>query len=299
MTDPDWPQAAKWLESNSPNAEFVLVGVPSASASPTGSQAHLTPPRLRRVLEDFSTYSSETEIDLEELPVRDLGDWPVGGMEMTQAQSDIEHRSAALDHTLVHAFIGGDDAITRPIANGYGLAGLGILSFDSRHNVGSLDNGPSHETAIRGLIADGLPGGRITQIGTHSFSNSEAHRRYCDEQSVTVFPMDTVDLWGIEETVTVALDQLARVSEWIYINFDLGVLDVAFAPGCRAARPGGLTSRQLAAAAHLCGRHPLVRAADFVEVDPHRDHDDLTTMNLASAFLAFGAGVAARPPVDA
>jgi arginase family enzyme len=47
----------------------------------------------------------------------------------------------------------------------------------------------------------------------------------------------------------------------------------------------------------LCGAHPAVTAADFVEVDPAADRDDLTLMSLATTFLAFASGVAAREAV--
>lgn len=297
MTPRDRPNAAEWLESGSPQPELTVVGVPSSAGSPPTGQTHLAPPRLRHVLERFSTYHSEAEVDLGDLAVRDVGDWPVGGAPPTAAHDEIEQRSAALDHSLVHLFVGGDHSITHPVVAGFGLAGLGLLVFDSRVDTAAGD-APERHTVLRRLIEDGLPGERITQIGLHGFANSVAERRFSEEHGISTFPMDTIDLWGIEETVTVALDQLARTAEWIYASFDLGVLDVAFAPGCSDSRPGGLAPRQLATAATLSGRHPLVRAADFVEVDPHLDHDDLTTMNLASAVLSFAAGVAARPEAD-
>ena len=72
------------------------------------------------------------------------------------------------------------------------------------------------------------------------------------------------------------------------------MLDRAFAPGCPGARPGGMTPRQLAAAARLAGAHPSVVAADFVEVDATADVAEITLQSLATVFLAFAAGVASR-----
>ena len=60
------------------------------------------------------------------------------------------------------------------------------------------------------------------------------------------------------------------------------------------ARPGGMTPRQLAAACRAAGAHPSVRSADFVEVDPERDHGGVTVLNMANAFLAFASGLAGR-----
>jgi formiminoglutamase len=228
--------------------------------------------------------------------VRDVGDWPTGAGE--PAASEIEQRTGDLDERPTVVFLGGDAAMTRPIANGLRLAGLGVLTVDALHRT-AFPEGPANEAVVGGLIADGLAGDRITQLGVHSFSNPAAHRAFCDERELSVFPMDTVDLWGIEETVTVALDQLAHLCDRIHVAIDFSVLDVAFAPGAPDSRPGGLSPRQLATAALQCGRHPLVRSAGFTGVDTGRDRDDLTLMNLATCFLSFAAGVKARAPSEA
>lgn len=55
-----------------------------------------------------------------------------------------------------------------------------------------------------------------------------------------------------------------------------------------------MTPRQLSMAVWMCGRHPKVRAADFVEVDATADVREVTLMNLAAAFLSFAAGLAGR-----
>ncbi|MDX1620973.1 MAG: arginase family protein, partial [Nitriliruptorales bacterium] len=80
----------------------------------------------------------------------------------------------------------------------------------------------------------------------------------------------------------------------IHIDFDIDVLDHAFAPGCPGARPGGLTPRQLAGAAYRCGAHHKVVTADFVEVDATRDPGGVTVMALTNTLLSFASGLAAR-----
>ena len=80
----------------------------------------------------------------------------------------------------------------------------------------------------------------------------------------------------------------------MYVDFDIDVLDRAFAPACPGSRPGGLNPRQLAKAAFAVGLHPIVRAADLVEVDATKDDDDRTLMAMGLTFLAFAAGVAGR-----
>jgi len=198
----------------------------------------------------------------------------------------------------VYVFLGGDNAITFPLLAG--LAGdrldrAGIITLDAHHDVRTTEAGPSNGSPIRGLIEAGLPEGHVAQVGISLFSNSAAYRAFCDEHAFLIVTMDSVFEWGIEEAVNLALEHLSDRCDWIYVDLDLDVLDRAFAPGCPGSRPGGMTPRQLATAARICGRHPKVQAADLVEVDPLRDHDGLTLMAMATTFLSFAAGVAERP----
>jgi arginase family enzyme len=231
------------------------------------------------------------------LAVTDLGDWAVDALDMHALGDAVADLARALDPAVPHAFIGGDNAITRPLVRGSSqgeLARVGLLTLDAHHDVRSLDNGPTNGTPIRGLIDDGLPGHNITQVGIHSFANSGAYRRYCEEQGVEVVTMATVDEVGAGWLVSTALDDLAERCDRIFVDVDMDVLDVAYAPGCPGARPGGMTPRQLAAACRAVGAHPAVGGVDFVEADPARDPSGITTMQVANAFLAFCSGVAQR-----
>jgi len=50
----------------------------------------------------------------------------------------------------------------------------------------------------------------------------------------------------------------------------------------------------LRGAARLCGRHPNVRVADFVEVDPERDVAQVTLYATCMCLLGFASGLAER-----
>jgi len=106
--------------------------------------------------------------------------------------------------------------------------------------------------------------------------------------------METVDCEGIAAVTEAALTDLAGTCARIYVDFDIDVLDKVYAPGCPGARPGGMTPRQLLAAARMCGAHPAVTACDLVEVDPSRDRDGLTVEVTAAVLLAFASGVQRR-----
>ncbi len=198
---------------------------------------------------------------------------------------------------MVHAFLGGDNAITRPLVQGLhrgDLSAAAVLTIDAHHDVRTTESGPNNGSPIRGLIEDGLPDERVTQVGINAFANSAEYREYCDDHGVEVVTMEVVEDSDVEWIVTTALDDLATRAAWVYVDVDIDVLDAAFAPGCPGSRPGGMTPRQLAGACRAAGAHRAVRAIDFVEVDPARDPGGLTVMNAASAFLAFASGLATR-----
>ncbi|MGH9460888.1 MAG: agmatinase family protein [Vicinamibacteria bacterium] len=297
IEDARWPRADAWLARDDSDPALVVVGVPTSVASLSPSKAYQTPNRLRGVLRRFSTFHSDRAIDLRKLSVSDLGDWQVSSFGLEQYQGAIEIAARRLARGPVHAFLGGDNGITRPLVKG--LAGgelrrVGVLTLDAHHDVRTLEQGPTNATPIRGLIEDGLSGEQVIQVGIHAFANSLEYRTFCDEQRIRIVTMETIDAQGLAPVMGAALEALGNKCDWIYVDFDLGVLDRVFAPACPDARPGGMSPRQLAAAARICGEHPQVRAVDFVEVDASADVNDLTLMNMAAVFLSFAAGVAVR-----
>lgn len=295
ISDPYWPRADAWLAGDSADPDLVIIGVPTSSASLSASEAWRTPPLIRQALSRFSVFDSERRVDLRQVAVADRGDWPVTGIDMHEMLEAVTGLSGQIEDDAVHAFLGGDNAITRPIVRGrYDVDRVAVLTFDAHHDVRTTEPGPTNGSPIRGLIEDGLPDGRVTQIGIHSFANSAEYRSYCDDHGIEVVTMEVVDENDVGWLVRTALDDLAAVADVIHVDVDMDVLDSAFAPGCPGARPGGMTPRQLMAACRAAGAHPAVRSVDFVEVDPTRDRDGITIMNTASALLSFAAGLATR-----
>lgn len=297
ITDQHWPRADVWLAREDDDPEVVVVGVPSSKASLSPSRADLTPLELRDRLGGFSTFHSETREDFGEVRVRDLGNWPVSELDMTDMPPAVMDLAADLPSAPLTLFLGGDNAITRPLvaAMADDLTRIGVITFDAHHDVRSFDAGPTNGTPIRGLIEHhGLPGDNVVQIGIHSFANSVHYRDYCEARGIHVITMADVEYAGVASTVAEALDRLSGC-ESIFVDIDLDVLDRAFAPACPGARPGGMTVRQLARGVMLCARQPKVRMMDFVEVDAAADVDGMTLDALAHVLLSAVAGYAGRP----
>lgn len=297
ILDPHWPRADVWLANESPQPEVVVVGVPSSKASLSPSRADLAPLEVRDRLHRFSTFHGETGVDFSAVAVRDMGNWAVSETDPVPLVGEVMRLAGALPEAPLHLFLGGDNAITRPLvaARSEKLSRVGLITFDAHHDVRALANGPSNGTPVRGLIEDhGLPGANVVQIGIHSFSNSAPYRAYCDENGITTVTADQVERIGMRTAVDVALNQLGSTCDTIYVDVDIDVLDSVFAPGCPGARPGGLTVRQLSEGVARCAAHPIVDAMDFVEVDPTLDHGGRTIDVMAHLVLTAVAGYASR-----
>lgn len=297
MNDPNWPQANVWLATDSTEPEVLVVGVPSSRSSLTPSRADLTPLELRHRLERFSTFHGEIDLDFSTVTIRDMGNWAVSEIGPVPLIGELMRLAGDLPASELKLYVGGDNAITRPLAAAEtdDLSRLGMITFDSHHDVRSLESGPSNGNPIRGLIEEhGLPGRNIVQIGIHSFSNSEHYRAYCDDAGITTVTVEQVEKIGMRAAVDVAVSQLATTCDSIYVDVDVDVLDQVYAPGCAGARPGGLTVRQLAEGVRRCAAHHPVRAMDFVEVDPTRDVNHATLDVTAHLLLTAAAGFATR-----
>jgi arginase family enzyme len=296
--DPEWPRASAWLAGDAlPDAAgpLTIVGAGAARGSITPGRCDLAPQAIRAALERFSTGDLARGADLRALRVRDLGDLAVAELSPEQAFDVIRDAVAACEGAVV--VLGGDNSVTRPGCHGLGvpLDRCGLLTFDAHFDLRGIEDGLTNGNPVRALLADGLPGSQIVQIGLQSFANSWQYARVARDAGITVVAVEHVREHGIGRVVRDALVALNARVERIYVDCDIDVLDRVYAPACPGSRPGGLTPFELRQAVRLCGAHSAVKAMDIVEVDPARDVADATVLAAAACVLEFAAGVLERP----
>jgi formimidoylglutamase len=297
IQDPHWPRADVWLAQEHPDPDLIVVGVPSSKASLSPSRADLTPLAVRDRLARFSTFHGEWGIDFGGITVSDEGNWAVSELDMHDMPNAVEQLSRSLPEVPLTLYLGGDNAITRPLVRAVVAerGRVGLITFDAHHDVRTLALGPTNGSPIRGLIdEDGLSGANVAQIGIHSFANSAEYRAYCNDQGITVLTVGDVEQRGIGSVVEDALTVLTAKCDAIYVDVDIDVLDQSLAPGCPGSRPGGMRVRDLAEGVRRCARHDKVIAIDFVEVDAEADRDGLTLDAMAHLVLASVAGFSER-----
>ena len=263
----EWPTAAEWLASGEKGG-LVVAGVPMVEHAVTPSRYDLAPAAIRERLARLSHVP-----DLP--PVVDLGD-------------SLTPPPLTAPLTIL---LGGHNAVTfHALAGERSLEEWGLLTVDAHHDVRPYEPGQvGNGSPVRALVDAGLLGRNVVQVGIQPFSNSAAHRDWCDEAGIDWYGPETID------EVPALLHDLAARCQHVYVDLDLDALDRAFAPGCPGARPGGIAPRQLFEAAFAAGMHDAVRAVDIVEVDPGSDVAHLTVDAAALTLLNVASGLAARP----
>jgi formiminoglutamase len=292
--DPNWPSAAEWLAGErvaKTIGTLGILGAPAALGALSAGRCDLAPKAIRAALARYSTYDVEFGRDLRALAVHDCGDLNIAEMRPEQALQPIrEAVDKATRHSDALVVLGGDNSITFPAAK----RATGLLTFDAHFDLRSLENGLTNGNPIRALLSEGFAGGQIVQVGIQSFANSRAYADVARQAGITFITLDQIRLRGIENVTAEALTQLSNSGDFIYVDFDLDILDRTFAPATPGSRPGGLAPWELRRAARLCGLHPRVRAIDLVEIDPTRDVADATSLAAAACLLSFASGLHQR-----
>jgi formiminoglutamase len=271
-----------------------LLGAP-LNSSITPGRCDLAPAAIRAALQRYSTYDVNSGRDVRSLSLADVGDLDIGGATAEQAFEPICKAVSMASAYGVVALLGGDNGITRGGVHGLGieLGRCGLVTLDAHFDLRDLDGGLMNGNPVRALLADGLPGANIVQIGIQSFVNSRAYTHVARDAGNHFVTVEEVHENGIRAELEKAFARLAHCDA-IYVDLDIDVLDRAFAPGAPGSRPGGLAPWQLRQAAHLCGANQKVRAIDFVEVDPTKDVADVTVLSAAACLLAFASGLLER-----
>jgi formiminoglutamase len=293
--------AREWLAEEADAPDLVLLGAPISKASITPVESWSTPPAFRDALRRFPTWDAEHSIDVAALHVRDAGDVesdrddPDAAAAHDRIQAAVEAAAGAATHVVV---VGGDNSLTRPALRGLMSAvpaAWSLLTLDAHHDCRPATSGSRNGTPVRELIEAGLPGELVAQIGIHPLGNAQEHADWARAQGVHIVPLHTVRRDGIDAVVAAAVSLLVgRGAEHIYVDFDIDVIDRAFAPACPASLPGGMHPDQLLRAAYLLGADPHVAAADLCEVDANTDINGMTVRLMAATFLTFCSGIASR-----
>lgn len=288
-----WPRAASWLQSNSPNPDIAVFGVPAHKTSISKTGAHKTPAAIRKALLRYSTYNATRRLDIATLQANDLGD--VKSPDSLEGEQRTSVMASVAAKSRLAVALGGDNSITFAVARGvFGsdLSNAGLITLDAHHD---LRDGISNGSPVRRLIEAGLNPKRIVQIGIADFSNSPAYAQRAQELGIRVIARSELRRRSIEDIWAEAISIAGAGSAGVHVDFDVDVCDRAVVPGCPAAAPGGISADELRQFAYLAGWSKLVKSIDITEVDATADAPDGRTVRLSAlVLLEAAAGLASR-----
>lgn len=234
--DPLWPRAGAW-DSDASRVDFGIIGVPTFSTSITPGSTHLTPAAVRAVIPRYSemTFGPNGARNADSLERADFGD--IVDPDGDEAGAIDHIRRAATKSRLLVA-IGGDNALTVPVAVGsWGedAATAGLITVDAHLDV---RHGRSNGSPVRRLVDEfGLDPTRIVQIGIAEFANSVDYIEQVQSWGVTVITRDDVERRGVDVVVAEALAIAGGAGGPIHVDLDIDACDRSVAPACPASIP--------------------------------------------------------------
>ncbi|MCF6411153.1 formimidoylglutamase [Pseudalkalibacillus salsuginis] len=271
-----------------------LIGAPLSKPSISLSGASQTPGVIRQMFSTLSTYAIEQETDLAEETITDFGDVEMHLTDIPASHDRIyETLTSVLKDQpgLVPIVLGGDHSISYPSIRAFSenRRKVGIIQFDAHHDLRNReDGGTGNGTPFRALIEEGvISGDQLIQIGIRNFSNSQPYHQYGKDHGVTIYTMKDVREQRLTDILHQSIQQLKAHVDFIYVSLDMDVLDQAFAPGCPAIGPGGMTSDDLLEGIEMLAKEPMVKGMDIVEIDPTVDFRNMTSKLAAFIILTF------------
>jgi len=274
-----WPSLSELIVGADAAAPVGLVGAPLAAGSVSPGQCDRAPQLLRQTLKRIGLYDVETRRELSSR-IADRGDVALDRLSIEDASPLIRDavRASFEAHALT-LLVGGNNAVTRPGVLGLGLPleRIGLITLDAHFDMRDLDQGLSNGNPVRALIADGLPGANIAQVGLAPFANSRAMHDDAVAAGNLVITIGEVRANGIERAIGRALDHVAHC-EAIVVDCDIDVIDRAQMPGAPGARAGGMAVHDFFAATRRLAADSRVRVIDLTEWDPSLDPGDLSAL---------------------
>ena len=290
-----WPRAGHWLTKKKTveKPDLTFLGVPAFKTSISPTNAHATPNAVRDALLRYSTYSWSHDLDLRNLSFFDAGD--VVDPDFAEGEERVSKSVKASSNTELLIAVGGDNSITHSVAKSFWadqIGKAGLITFDAHHD---LRDGESNGSPVRRLIAAGLQGTHIVQIGISDYANSPAYAIRAREYGITVITRDAMRRRPLNDMIDEAIEIAGSSNGPIHVDVDVDVCDRSVVPACPAAAPGGISADELRQLVHLASLHPAVKSIDFTEIDATIDSADQRTVRLAAlCILEAAAGVAIR-----
>jgi agmatinase len=236
----------------------------------------------------------------EALNIVDYGDIAIDQMSTERSMKEVRRVVREIAETgTVPFIIGGDHSLEYPnvaaMADVYGKGKVGVIHFDAHLDTGrGRPHLMSHGQPIYRLMREAhvRPEDYI-QVGLRAHYS----KQYYEWQrliGMRYHTMAEVERRGWDAVLDRVLMEASENTEYLYISFDVDVLDPAFEPGTGTPVSGGLNMREaITIVRRLCAESNVI-GFDLVELAPEIDPTYRSTLNANSLVFACLTGMAMR-----
>ncbi len=236
-----------------------------------------------------------------ELTIVDYGDIAVDDLSTERSVGHIREmvREVAASGT-IPIIVGGDHSLMYPDVAGvvdvYGAGKVGVVHFDAHFDAQpSGSHLLSHGQPVHRLFSEKIvPGENFIQVGLRGYWPGKAGFEWMREHGLRYHTMAEVEKKGWKPVMDRVLEEALEGPEYIFISFDVDVLDPAYMPGTGTPEPGGLTTREaFPIVRRLCAEKQVV-GFELVEVNPVADPGYTTAQNADRILRECLTGIAMR-----
>lgn len=221
-------------------AYYAILGIPFDVTSTYRTGARFGPTAIRQASLNIETFSLRTGMDVEDIPLHDLGDLHVSAsVERTLDLLESVTKSI-VEKGKIPVAIGGEHTITLGIARGLGFKAkkTAIVSFDAHLDLRNEYMGLeiSHTTFLR-RINELVKPARIIEIGTRAVCKEEL--AYAKKAGIDFLTTQQIQRQGTKQASDWIKKELDGYRN-IYLSIDMDVLDPAYVPAAQNPEANGL-----------------------------------------------------------
>jgi arginase family enzyme len=244
----------------------------------------------------------------EELIMVDYGDAPVDMLSTERSMHAIREfvrQVAAVKRKdgkhVIPIIIGGDHSLmysdVAGLADVYGEGNVGVIHFDAHYDASKRMFGHliSHGQPVYRLIEEGhVLGKNFIQVGLRGYYPNKESFEWMREQGFRYHTMAEIEKRGWKDVMEDIINEAKDGPEYLYISFDIDVMDPAYMPGTGTPEPNGLTPREtFPLIRRLCAESNVV-GFELVELLPYRVPGYETVLNSERIVRECLVGIAMR-----
>ena len=232
----------------------------------------------------------------------DYGNSPIDLLSTERSMPPVRRMVREIAETgTIPVIVGGDHSLEYPnvagITDVYGKENVGVIHFDAHFDAGGVELGHmiSHGQPIRRLVDDGhILGSNYIQVGLRGYWPGEEGFEWMRENNMRYHTMAEIERDGWDVVMDRVMNEAMEGTEYLYISFDIDVLDPAYMPGTGTPESGGLTPREVFPLLRtLCSENRMV-GFDVVELNPLVDPGYTTVLNTHRLLQECLTGIAMR-----